>query len=128
MDEENKLKLEELKIVFDQKKFFVSRYLQAAAFYFAISGLALNMLINITDKLLTLLITSFCLILNLLVLKMAGKFRDVVYHYLNREKILCEDLSYAEPAELIWGYTIGSVLIVVIMISFLVVGLIKYFH
>ena len=118
--------LEELKLVAEDRRYYVSRYLQAATFYFAIAGLGFNTLLNVSDKTVLFVLTILVEVINILVFFAAGKFRDIVYHSLNRETELAKKLNHQPPHQLMWGYYLGIMIVLTIGIGFAVLLAVRY--
>ena len=112
------LVLEEYKHVAEDRRFYVSRYLQAAAFYFAIAGLGINTLLNVSNKAVLVVLTILSEAINVIVFFVAKKFQNIVYHSLNRETEISKMIGFQTPYPLVWGYYLALMIVAVVAIGF----------
>lgn len=117
-DAVNNETLIELKLVSEDRRFYVTRYFHAAAFYLAILALGVKLIVEADTPLALLAFLGAFQLFNGLAFFLGNRFKQVVYDSLRRECELAKQLSFKEPAELLWGYWAGFFVVVVSIIGF----------
>jgi predicted PurR-regulated permease PerM len=100
-------KFEEYKYISEQSKFVMTRYMQAGALYLALSGFVIKEIVSTPNVVLAYLVAFFFFSINILFYLAARKFRDMAYHWLNKQKDIADDFGFHRPYSMMWGYNIG---------------------
>ncbi len=106
---DNKQILEEYKLLIEERRFVMTRYMQGIAIYLALMGFAIKEIVSIPSFTIATLLGIFVSCLNILTYYGAVCFRSMAYHALNREAILADRLKMQRPHPLIWGYYGGII-------------------
>jgi small-conductance mechanosensitive channel len=104
--------LDEYKEVINERRFVMTRYMQALALYLALSGFAAKELINTPSLLLLWLMGAAFTLLNGLAIYAAGRFRSMADRAMSRESELALRLNMQEMHDLSWGHRAGVLLVV----------------
>ncbi len=108
--EDNHVLLEEYKIVVEDRRFAITRFMQGVAFYLAIIGLVAREYFQLgTDKA-RLFFLLFAFTVNCVAWLAAGRFKSMAEHALYRESLLAEKLRVQAGHPLTWGYTLSMIL------------------
>ncbi len=106
---EKDLILEEYKILSEQSRFIMTRYMQALIVHLAFMGYVLVQLSNSPSKKMSIIITTVVLLVNIVSFYAASWFKSMAYHSLNRQAILADTLGFQRPHPMIWGYYGGII-------------------
>lgn len=96
--------LEEFKSVVAERRFVMTSYMQAIAFYIALVGFVGGQYFAVRTKPEHLFLLAFMLVVNTLAWLGARKFRALADHAIDREAALARDLRVQPPYPLVWGY------------------------
>lgn len=96
--------IEELKIVVEERRFVITRYMQAMAFYIALVAFGGGQYFQAPGKPEKLFILLLMFTINTLAWLGAKQFRAMAYHALDRETLLAPEVHFQGPYPLIWGY------------------------
>jgi hypothetical protein len=113
---EPKYALEEYKILVEEARFTMTRYMQMFALYIILISLFTGELIKASELSVMILITSSVTILNIAVFYGAIWFRSMAYHNLNRLVLLSEYFHMQKPHPMDWGYRGGVTAIVAVQV------------
>jgi hypothetical protein len=102
-----KLVLEEFKVVSEEARNIMTRYVQMLALYVAVVGFLAPEMVNKKSIETNLLWLSGISLLNGGAYVAARRFRNMAYHYLDRLDILAKHLKFQKPHPMIWGYKVG---------------------
>jgi uncharacterized membrane protein len=108
-----RFKIEEYRQIMIERRFVMTRYMQAVGFYLVLSAFVLRQLMSI-DRLRTawLLVCVFTG-LNVLGMFAAGRFKSMAKHALDRERAFTKMYSLDQFPELFWGYWAGIALLMI---------------
>jgi len=120
------IELDELKIVVEDRRFYVTRYFQAAAFYLAILALGVKSIIETQSPKILLVLAVVFELFNFLAFFLAYQFKRIVYDSLNREIYLSSLLKFKPPTDLNWGYWSGIYISSVALIGLPFIACVKY--
>ncbi len=110
--------MEELKLVAEDRRFYVTRFFHAAAFYLAILALGVKLIVNAATQLELYAFFFVFQVFNVLAFFLTCQFKKIVYHSLEQEQKLAKQLYFKGPAELMWGAYAAVVIAVVSVIGF----------
>ncbi len=119
------LVLEEYKMVAEESRFVMTRYMQAVVIHIALMGFVAKEIIAEKTTAIALTIALSVFILNFGGYYCAGRFRSMAFHALNRETVLADHLGFQQPHAMVWGYYIGLVWITLSEISLLILMCLK---
>ena len=107
-----RLQLEEYRQVILERRFVMTRYMQAIALYLALSYFGLNQLTAATTPLpMVAVLAALFTFLNGVGFYAARRFRNMAIHATSREAPLAKKMSFQEPYDLLWGYRGGLLLV-----------------
>ncbi len=113
-DKPTDLVLEEYKILVDERRFIMTRYMQAFAVYLTIIGLSLKGILEATEQderyFLFALVTMF----NIVGFFAARYFAKMAMYCMERESYNAKILGYLGPGNHAWGYWIMLSIFIVI--------------
>jgi hypothetical protein len=109
--------VEEYKLQVEETRFLMTRYMQAGAIYLALIGFAAKLTMDTSSLQIALLVAVIAFFLNLGTFYVAGHFRSMVYHALNRVALLADHLGTQQPHPMMWGYYIGLITFAVIQVA-----------
>lgn len=96
--------LEEYKSLVLERRFVMTSYIQAIAFYVAVVGFSGGQYFAVHTRSQRLFLLAFVIGVNTLAWLTAGKFRKLAYHAIDRETLLAQSLGMQAPYPLVWGY------------------------
>ena len=125
LSSEREVILEEFRQVVEDRRYVMTRYIQAVGLYLALAAFALKELVSAPSLPLPFLTAALHSTLNILAFYAARQFKRMALHYWNRETALARHLSMQGPSSLLWGYTSGIVLVSLIQLAVLAVAVIR---
>lgn len=118
--------LEEYKLLVKERRFVMTRFIQAVALYMALCGFAVREVIVARSVLILVLVTLAFTFLTPVALYAARKFRNMYSHGAQRESLLAAKLCFGPPYPLLWGYRAAVVFVLLAQSSLITVALIRY--
>ena len=123
--QDTQLLLEEYKVLVDQNRFVMTRYMQAAAIYIALIGFSLKEVITVDQLTIMLILSTLISLLNFVGYYIAIHFRGMAYHTLNKQTEVANKLNFQPPYPLIWGYYSGIILVTVVQLTIILIILLR---
>ncbi len=120
------LVLEEYKVIVEESRFVMSRYMQALIIHIALMGFAAKEIAAAPTGAIALTLALAVFVLNFGAYYGAVCFRSMAYHALNRQAVLADNLGIQRPHPMIWGYYLGLGSITISEICLLVFMYLKY--
>jgi len=99
--------LEEYKHVLKERRFVMTRYMQALGLYLALSGFALGELSSAKSASQVWLLALSFTLLNIVAPYAAGQFRNMARDAMNRELHFVAQYHVRQMHDLFWGYYLG---------------------
>jgi hypothetical protein len=106
-----RLQLEEYRQLTLERRFVMTRYMQAIALYLALSYFGLRELTTTPSLPIVAVMTTLFTFLNGLGLYAASHFRNMAIHATVREALLAKKMNFQQPHDLLWGYRSGVLLV-----------------
>lgn len=113
--------LEEYKILVEESRFVMTKYMQALGLYLALMGFGVKEILSASSAEYTIIITFLMSCLNVLTYYGANKFRSMAYHSLVRQTILADYLKMQHPHAMVWGYYAGIACFTIFQILLLII-------
>lgn len=101
------LAIEEYKLLFDERRFIMTRYMQGIVVYIAVVAFIARDFFSLTDESIKYLFLVGMTVVNCIAFYSSHKFLKMVHHALNREAILADHLGLQKSLPLTWGYRGG---------------------
>lgn len=101
------LLLEEFKLVCEESRFTMTRYMQMLAIYVFLIGLIVRELAHGQGHLRVSILTVIAIVVSLIACFGAKMFRSMAYHYLDRAALIADELKVQRPHPMVWGYWAG---------------------
>ncbi len=118
---EIEFRLEEYKQVVAERRFVMTRYMQALGLYLMLAGFAARELAGARSRFLATLLLAVFTIFNALAIYVAGRFRSMAYRAMRREMILAAEHKLEPMHELFWGYSAGLIVVILDQIAVLAI-------
>jgi len=123
----NEQTIEEYKTIIEERRFVMSRYMQAIALYLALVAFSFKELLSANSGLMTILLLVFVTMANVLAFYGAGKFRSMAAFILKREALLADHFGMQRPHSIMWGYTLGVFVFLLTQLTIVAIILAKLF-
>ncbi len=120
--------LEEYKLLTEESRFVMTRYIQALGLYLALIGFGVKEVLSTPANEISLIIAVFITCFNGLGYYGARKFKGMAYHALNRQALLADHLDMQRPYPMTWGYRSGIACLIISQISLIIIIIIRFFH
>lgn len=111
------LLLEEYKVLVDQSRFVMTRYMQAIAIYMALIGFSLKEVVAVNKPHIMFVLLTIIFCLNFVAYYAAIHFRRMAYHALDKQTEVANKLSFQPPYPMAWGFYAGIVLVTLVQIA-----------
>jgi len=118
--------LEEYKQVLEERRFVMTRCMQAIGLYLALSGFAVKQLLDARSPVLLCLLAVILTLLNGVAVWAAGRFRSMATQAMSRESYFVQRYNLQQMHSLFWGYYGAWLLVVVDQVAVLCVVLWRF--
>ena len=118
--------LDEFKHVSEDRRFIMTRYMQAGVIYITTLGFGVKFLLQADTKIVLLTFAIFFESINISAILLARKFRDLAMHSINRETELAKKLNFQPPYSLMWGYWGGLMTACFSILAFLILTIVRF--
>ena len=109
------IELEEYRQVLEERRFVMTRYMQAIGLYLLLSSWVLKLILDMKVGVeLWALLISFS-VLNSLGIVVANRFESMAAHALARERYFVTRFQVRQHHELFWGYWFGVMLVILVV-------------
>ncbi len=113
--------IEEYKTIIEDRRFVMSRYMQALSFYLALVAFTLKEMVETKSTSTGLLIAAFVTATNVVGWYASVKFKSMALHSLERESILADKLGMQWPHSIKWGYYVGMLFVLFTQLAILAI-------
>lgn len=120
--------LEEYRQVVEERRFVMTRYVQAIGLYLALAGFGLKELIAAPSEVVVWLLSALFTALNTIALYAAQRFKSMAMHAINREITLAQRLQVQGPHSLIWGYAGGVLTVLLFELAIVLIAVFRWYH